>query len=1527
MGLAMNVLTALLVFIAAANAIPAHFPHGKTLVYKYYADIKAGTIEPVPYASQFALDGILYIKHDTTDPTLNNAYYVTLSNVKFGLHNGQATHFQRVDTFHPILEAAKVLQDPFLIVFDESGKFQGVKLQNSESNWSKNVKKAIASMLQLDLSLMQIQTPIKPHSFITMENTIHGECQVAYDVHSIDPQHPESSNVFVVTKLYEPKNCTHFVQRVHDHVDCWKCHVDPEDAMSTASRRVFQIEDQGQEILIKKLIGHGVVNYFPWQARSEAHYILNNQSLVLESVVPQTQVHLPIVNFQGVNIEHDVSFKKAETTDALTGEDLSQGRHVMNLGLLIPKLKKMLIEAADYLEENHLEMKEPDWKHGQTINRLRRTMNYMDLDAFEEVFNGMQDAETPRDVTIRNIFLDMIPTVGTTAGCLFTRNLIRKQKVSDVTAIMMLHKLPMHVKLPNERLLLEMEDLLKFGSNINSGVRVASILCFSRLIHKTFQHEVIVTNPLVDRYLQHFYDHVTNEPTYQMKMVYMMAIKNVKIQNINKILEPIIRGDVAISEKPHHIRVQAIWAVHDTIIKDLRYTHDLLWPILADTSLPLPVRIAAYNVLINQLPHMGRIMNLYWLMVYEKNEHLYNYHVTTIKGLANSVDPCLLPVREMARKILRFTRIRPVTGPLSANYHVDYVNPKYGYGETVKTALILDELTGAPHVGSIDHIRMIGRKLIPTIGVYWSADGLDDIMNIVKEQLLGNVMDVIQNENIRNLLINAAKDMPVKKEIHLDICITMNGQVVQAIHYDKNDWMKVFDVLKDWKKVIADVNINTQKVIFDTFYEMHVPTDMGLPAVLGTKIPTMMSFTLNSLLSEAKMPLNLNLKMDARVWQHGEYAMSIYNPIVDVWHSIRKVMSHDFVLPIDMIIGYNHEMTSLKVTFPRLPVNKLSIGGARTHAKNYVTVTEDETDVLKKSCATCHHHEVVTKGTAHKKYYQNAFDSKDTGLQYSMSIFDCESEVTPVSRMTEWIQALSDDHKNTWNNKIIQWVMGIRQQMVNSFISPEVGSCGSLVKIEPSVVHPTSSVDVNVRFSIEDLDRVHENMHVLSSKRINVHSTVDVRAASTNVTTRSWDVNMNVDTTPGHFNNNFKMQVTRVTPGEKKLKICVDGQKNYPVNTVDPLRLGTTKEETNTKVTLTMGMTDEDKCVRDDTMITMTVKGEMTDEQKKQMSHDSVHGACAQDIQNQLFATQVGHIPKTWNCIRETILHTTMRKYTINVVHKKVPQTIVSNVIMFEDIIRSFFLPHVRYTTNHVESGNIKIIAEYPVGTDHMDVSVGTPIHGYEMVEVPIGDKLWNLLMDNTHFSTLFLQKLVNGQIKLCTVYPQVLLTADTGTIPFTFPHQWTLVSGDYVHHTFAIFAKVVQDNKIAVKMHVGDHVVEIMPDTIKPIVTVDGNILVESIEKGVVVPADEFNTYTFKITYNNEHLVVQSQHVPIALMCTPNSLTINLDTTLQAATEDGALVDLRAPFSERIHFSLSTHERRTRRKVIIRTTTTAFIT
>lgn len=133
------------------------------------------------------------------------------------------------------------------------------------------------------------------------------------------------------------------------------------------------------------------------------------------------------------------------------------------------------------------------------------------------------------------------------------------------------------------------------------------------------------------------------------------------------------------------------------------------------------------------------------------------------------------------------------------------------------------------------------------------------------------------------------------------------------------------------------------------------------------------------------------------------------------------------------------------------------------------------------------------------------------------------------------------------------------------------------------------------------------------------------------------------------------------------LQICMDAQKNYSLVETNPLKFDTTNEETNNKMIITAGFTEDNKCVRDDMMIKMTVKGELTEEQKRQMMHDNMHDDCAKDTQNPYFQIAQGHVANTMNCLRKSIQYSTMKKYTVNVTYKKVKRDkyFIRNIISF----------------------------------------------------------------------------------------------------------------------------------------------------------------------------------------------------------------------------------------------------------------------
>ena len=90
-----------------------------------------------------------------------------------------------------------------------------------------------------------------------------------------------------------------------------------------------------------------------------------------------------------------------------------------------------------------------------------------------------------KEETIRNMFLEVLPQVGTKHAALFVLDLIQELKVSDITSMQMLTYLPFHIRKPDTGLLIEMKPLVTLNNKISLEVRNTGILTFGTLIYKT----------------------------------------------------------------------------------------------------------------------------------------------------------------------------------------------------------------------------------------------------------------------------------------------------------------------------------------------------------------------------------------------------------------------------------------------------------------------------------------------------------------------------------------------------------------------------------------------------------------------------------------------------------------------------------------------------------------------------------------------------------------------------------------------------------------------------------------------------------------------------------------------------------------------------------------------------------------------------------------------------------------------------------------------------------------------------------
>lgn len=130
---------------------------------------------------------------------------------------------------------------------------------------------------------------------------------------------------------------------------------------------------------------------------------LFSQTLTLEDVSPVFGSQLTVGDLNVSNMESVVYEEPKTLYNPQADVDVTHGRHVVKDDELVVKLKKMLDEAAGYLKEIHVEKKQPEWKHDQTINRILHVMRYMTYESLQKVFSEIQSTKDAKEMTMRYV--------------------------------------------------------------------------------------------------------------------------------------------------------------------------------------------------------------------------------------------------------------------------------------------------------------------------------------------------------------------------------------------------------------------------------------------------------------------------------------------------------------------------------------------------------------------------------------------------------------------------------------------------------------------------------------------------------------------------------------------------------------------------------------------------------------------------------------------------------------------------------------------------------------------------------------------------------------------------------------------------------------------------------------------------------------------------------------------------------------------------------------------------------------------
>lgn len=334
-----------------------------------------------------------------------------------------------------------------------------------------------------------------PHS---LQPGIHGICSNEYYVSE------KSNGHYSVRKTPELNTCTPHFGAIHSHranvpeISCSNDHekivivgyeaiydVSPIDANATAT--IYHLNEAQIE-------GNSLLQTF--ESTGESQYIVSK--LTLKQLAENE-----VVNAIDVTTNMSVSSLIIEEH----GADYTGGRQPQDTSTLVREAIDLLVALADSLEDT-TKLDEP---YEARVAEIIRLLGRCDLQSLQSLYREINIGTSYRQETVRNLFFDIIPRIGTKASVLLTRDLIVKSSCKPTTAVQLLITLPFHISELSNDLVDETEVLMSLGPE-RPDVKQAGVLCFATIVYYSYAADQIPKH-LFDKYVKKYFDLFLSEYT------------------------------------------------------------------------------------------------------------------------------------------------------------------------------------------------------------------------------------------------------------------------------------------------------------------------------------------------------------------------------------------------------------------------------------------------------------------------------------------------------------------------------------------------------------------------------------------------------------------------------------------------------------------------------------------------------------------------------------------------------------------------------------------------------------------------------------------------------------------------------------------------------------------------------------------------------------------------------------------------------------------------------------------------------
>lgn len=393
----------------------------------------------------------------------------------------------------PVKEEAKSLCQPFKMKSlseKESSQWlmqhpqKVVELSENEPIWSANMKRGISS-------LFQVEGNSQSGAYISNEFGLYGLCQTEYYV-------VNNSDTLLISKIYDMDRCSPFpggIFEIRSNIPLNLCEEKQPLAHAITSRlgeyKLSKLE--GSKYLLQSIKAETKSNvqatesYYP-------QFIFTNIEIELES-------HENILDDQKIAFNSSEKLVLSGFTYVAPFKEATGGRSPKSSDEVVNRVIKDLTSLANRLEDVQLNFDEP---YMEAVSEIFRLIETMDYETLKKLYDKIDIGTSYIQETSRNIFLEMLPRVGTAASVLLTKHLVTQKLVRPTSAVQLLISLPFFISELSANLIKECEELLHVG-NDRPDVKHSAVLSYATIIYKAFVAGAISADQF-EKYVKTFFD-------------------------------------------------------------------------------------------------------------------------------------------------------------------------------------------------------------------------------------------------------------------------------------------------------------------------------------------------------------------------------------------------------------------------------------------------------------------------------------------------------------------------------------------------------------------------------------------------------------------------------------------------------------------------------------------------------------------------------------------------------------------------------------------------------------------------------------------------------------------------------------------------------------------------------------------------------------------------------------------------------------------------------------------------------------